>query len=243
MRRIRFSFVHGGLGLFLLGFLLVSCQEDQTNPVVSKTGSSSQVAGTPVPLGKVVPRNLADFFKGQTNPFYWYDPSHDWYHYFVDYGNFYTAYLGLPTTYTGTITEQPLSDGTAEVVVDLKSDNAFTNVYQVVAPFGYIMGASVNDVKFNNATAQLGSVRLYWDFINTGLGAPIPNLSSKGTKQVKMEATVYGPLSYLAQMGPTGTPGEAWTNQVGLLTHTNGDASADGYTAEYVKVKVVGKNK
>jgi hypothetical protein len=75
------------------------------------------------------------------------------------------------------------------------------------------------------------------------VNAPIPNLSSNGTKQIKMQDSVYGPLSYLAQMGPTGTPGEAWTNQVGLLTKTNGEASGDGYTAEYVKVKVVGKNK
>ena len=62
MRRILVLCMRGGLGLFLLGFLLVSCQKEQTNPVASTPSSSSKAAGTPVPVGKVA-RNAQNLIK------------------------------------------------------------------------------------------------------------------------------------------------------------------------------------
>ncbi len=231
--------VRGGLGIFVLGLLLMACQKDQTNPVSSISTPSSSIAGHPAPLGKQTTRPLSDFFKGQTFLWFWQNGDNPVYLYYVDYANFYTTYLGLPTTYTGSITETPLSDGTAEVVVDIQSDNAFTSVRQFT-PAGFVMGASVADVHNKIAPALLGSFHLKWDFINTAPGAPIPVLSSTGTVKNTIQASVWGPLSALAGLGPDGTPGHGWMNQIGLLTKVNGEPAIDGYTAEFVKVQAVG---
>lgn len=101
----------------------------------------------------------------------------------VDYAGVLAAYLrnhgiNLGTSVSGTVTEEPLADGTARVHVDVHTTNAFTWVTDDSTSFPgpTLLGNSVADV-LAGAAPVLGTCELEVVFINpAGPGAPLPNL-------------------------------------------------------------------
>lgn len=95
--------------------------------------------------------------------------------------------LGLGTTYTGSVTERPLTDGRAEVVVTLQTKNALTWVADLGESFDQddvqsascplLFGATGHEVK-EGATPALGESFLQLVLKNTAIGAPLPDLFS-----------------------------------------------------------------
>jgi hypothetical protein len=94
--------------------------------------------------------------------------------------------LGLGTTFRGSITERPLADGRAEVVITLQTQNALTWVADLggvdpneshCIPCQVLFGATGTDVK-DEATPALGDSFLQLVLKNTAIGAPLPDLFS-----------------------------------------------------------------
>lgn len=83
----------------------------------------------------------------------------------------------LGTRSSGNITERKLSDGRAQVTVTLRTTNALSWAtpccYFANGPL--IFGQRAQDVLQNKAAA-LGNVQFQMKFINTALGAPLPDL-------------------------------------------------------------------
>jgi hypothetical protein len=237
MRRIPMSFLRGMLCILCLGLLLVACQNEAVNPVSPTAGKD-----VTTPLYKANQRSISEFLSTQGDPTYWVGPDLAFY-YFVDYaGELDRAYgLNLGTTFSGSVTERPLSDGTAEITIDVRSHNALTWMGRFSPPFPIVLGKDPFEVA-GGATPTLGDVHFKWVLIIPAPGAPIPDLFAgfASTTKIQMEASAFGPLTAAAEMGPDGTPGHGWTNQVGLLTKSHGKPGIDGFTAEFVKLQRVG---
>ena len=228
---------------FALAFILVACQKEASNPLSSQA-ATDHIGQTALGKGSVVQRPLSDFLNSQTSTFFWFDSDNPQYAIVSDYAGQIAnaAGLSLGSTYTGTITEQALDDGTAKVVVDVKGSNVLTWTRLLNAPFSVVFGATAGQVA-GGATPALGTVHLRWEFINSAPGAPIPsNIGYAGTKRIDLQAQAFGALTAASGLGPDGTPGRTWTTQVGLLAippHTNTPLD-DRYPAEFVKIAKVG---
>jgi len=226
---------------FALALMLAACQKDASDPISSEPATTTAGVHSSLAKGPATQRPLSDFFNSQNTTYYWYDTENPQYALISDYaGLLAKAYgLNLGTTFDGTITETPLKDGTADVVVDLKGENVLTYTQLLNSPFSVVFGATPFNVKFNGATPALGTVRLKWEFINPAPGAPIPpNVGYAGSTRIDLNAQAFGELRAASGLGPDGTPGKTWTNQVGLLTtpaHTNKPLD-DGYAVEFVKI-------
>jgi hypothetical protein len=231
-------------------FVVMGCSDNSAVPV-SPTEQSISMQGTAATLAKggpVVQRPISDFLSTQVTGTAWYNGDNPLYRYLVDFAGVFPRNNGLdlPPTIEGTITERPLSDGTAEVTVDIRSHNALTWIDKY-ATHEVVFGEHPLAVKAH-ATPTLGYVHLRWDFINSEPRAPIPDFHAPNvpTKSVKMEANAFGPLKAAAGMGPDGTPGHGWTNQVGVFQKflydlpLEGQPGTDhGYTAQFVKLEAV----
>ena len=236
MRRMPRYFLPGILSIFCLGFLFVACQNEAVNPVSSTVGR-----GVATPLQKVAQRPISDFLSTQTFPTPWTSPKSD-FAYIVDYAGWVDRAFGLNlgTTFDGTVTEQPLSDGTAEVNIDVRSHNALTWMFNWVSdPNVRVFGMDPWSVQ-GGATPTLGDVHFKCTMIIPAPGAPIPDIYEALFTRLTMEASAFGPIAAAAGMGPDGTPGHGWTNQVGLVTKTHGRPGIDGFTAEVVTLQRVG---
>jgi hypothetical protein len=225
----------------LLAFVLISCQEKAADPVSSLGGSQR-----PSQLSSVVERPLTDFTLSQ-GPLFWYDSDNPMYNLVSDYtGKYNSTYgLNLGTTFEGSIREMALDDGTARVTVILHGKNVLTYAYLTASPYSLVFGRTPLQVQ-GGATPALGECFLRWEFINSAPGAPIPLLGTNG--KLNFNASAVGELRAAAELGPDGTRGQAWTNQVGLIDGIQPNKPLDdGYPAEFVKVKrlearMVGKN-
>jgi hypothetical protein len=81
------------------------------------------------------------------------------------------------TQIDGSITEQPLADGTVQVTVDLKADNAMAFVLRGPDLNGAVTyGARPQDLGDPRMAPALGSAHVFITFINTAPGAPLPDL-------------------------------------------------------------------
>jgi hypothetical protein len=175
----------------------------------------------------------------------------------VDYAGLADAWIrrasggsvSLGTRFSGSVTERPLADGRAEVSVVLLTDNALTWVVDGLdlADGTLLFGNRPADV-LGGATAALGSAHLLLKFINSAPGAPLPNIPQlaffpepgQEVLQVGFRANIPGPLR--AAFGvPEGTPGRMTVTQTGLFMTGFHGAVADGFPAEYVNLKVVGR--
>jgi hypothetical protein len=179
--------------------------------------------------------------------------------------NEYLISQGLPslgTTMSGKVTERPLADGRAEVTVILHTKNALTwtialdpqgpsDQFNSNPPlFGFRAPDIVAD-PLNNQPA-LGNSDLQVVFKNTALGAPLPDLVAcfiLGTCPAEIElvsisfrGTATGALHESAGLGPEGTPGRCFVVQTGILYRSSfKGATADGFPAEIVELRRVGK--
>jgi hypothetical protein len=88
----------------------------------------------------------------------------------------------LGTSWTGTITEQALADGRADVNVQLHTTNALTWVIQCTstgcdfANGTLLFGARTPQVRIQPQLAALGSSNFVIHFINTAPGAQLPDV-------------------------------------------------------------------
>jgi hypothetical protein len=166
---------------------------------------------------------------------------------------------GLGTTTDGSITERSLADGRVEVSVLVHTSNALAYVLQCqsVTPLAcdfaidpLLFGHRAQDVALGAATA-LGESFLHVVFKNPAPGLPLPDLTANSfcigdnpanceLVSLSFHATANGGLR--AGFGvPDGTPGKAIVAQTGVLfrAHFKG-ATADGFPAEMVELRVVG---
>lgn len=161
------------------------------------------------------------------------------------------GYPDLGTSFSGSVTTRPLSDGRILVHVELHTANALTFGMRITAPdFGdfatdpLIFGARAQDV-LAGATPGIGHCHasFAWkqspgpllDF-NHPFGDPgfeFVSLSFRGNAK--------GPLTALAGYGPDGTPGHLIISQTGIFRTTFMGATADAFPAEFVEVRATGK--
>jgi hypothetical protein len=193
----------------------------------------------------------------------WTDPKSDR-GFSLDYAALVDRYLGsmnlplLGTTYEGSIVEQPLADGRAEVHVSLHTKNAITWVTKgqdmsapdpSVPSFNLLFGARITDVLLRGANPALGEGFLTLKFISTRPGAAIPDLVQllsfplPGQELTVMDfrGQADGELRHLFLGVPDGTPGRAGCTETGLLTKAIPHPRMDGFPAEWINLQPIGK--
>jgi hypothetical protein len=228
------------IAFLCISLVLASCQNEVTTP-----SSPSSPAGDVNGLQKVAKRDISDFLSTQVSVITGLDPNDPDQKLFVSdcAGYLNDNYLlGLPSTFDGSIMEKPLPDGRAEVKISIRAHNVLTYVLSVLTgpPYPVLFGASRSMVE-GGATATLGEAKLEITFINSAPGAPIPDIYAMDISRITFNASAFGPLTAAAGLGPDGTRGHAWTNQVGLLTKVHGHPSIDGFATEYVRLQAVGR--
>lgn len=160
--------------------------------------------------------------------------------------------ISLGTETEGKVIERPLPDGHAEVTVLLHTKNALTwvveleSLVQPIDPYSdyLVFGNRALDV-LDGADPALGESFLKWVFINDAPGDPLPDLLAEivvgPTVEMIMlsfEAHADGTLREAFGV-PDGTPGRAQVTEIGLFPPGKG-ATADGWPAEHINLKVVG---
>ena len=194
-------------------------------------------------------RPVEDFVNAQRTTTGWTDPARNLI-VVVDYaGQRNRAIMAqggasLGTIIRGTITERPLPDGRAEVTVVLETTRAFTVVidFPPGGPLGpTYFGYRVPEV-VAGADAALSQSWFRLVFKNTGVGDPLPDISQIDTQDiVSIAITSDGQGVFREAFGvPEGTPGRAQVTQVGLFMTAFQGATADGFPAEHVLLRVVG---
>lgn len=173
----------------------------------------------------------------------------------VDYAGVANAWLisqggtALGTQTGGTIVERTLPDGRAELTVLLSTKKALTWVVDGCDFAGgtLLFGRRTPDV-LAGLQPSLGDSFMQWVFINTAPGDPLPDLvqllnvplPGQELRFVGFRAQADGELR--AAFGvPDGTPGQATIVQTAVLMASFKGATADGFPAEMVNLKVTGK--
>jgi len=159
----------------------------------------------------------------------------------------------LGTSFSGSVTERPLSDGRILVQVELHTTNALTFGMRITEPeFGnfatdpLIFGARAQDVRVG-ATPGIGECHasFAWkqdpgdllDFEHAFFfGGP-----GFETVDLSFRAMATGPLTDVAGLGPDGTPGSLRISQSCFFRTTFKGATVDACPAEYVEVRAIGK--
>jgi len=201
--------------------------------------------------GPTTTRPVGDFVNAQLFTIFWTDPARDLLA-VVDYAgerNNLIQSLGgasLGTSFGGQVTERPLPDGRAEVTVVLETTNAFVVARQLSTGtlyFGYAIPQVVG-----GAEAALSRSTFRLVFTNTGVGDPLPDLvqllfeplSGQEVRSISIAAAGSG--TFRAAFGvPDGTPGRVQVTQTGLFMTAFKGATADGFPAEHVLLRVVGR--
>lgn len=239
-----------------LAVAALACSGDATSPAAPSAPVAAQVTGTQGPAGvataTTTQRDIMDWVNAQTGEFFWTAPAQSTgarannLFMFIDYAGRTNAQIvaaggtSLGTTFSGSITERGLPDGTAEVHVRLHTDNAFADGGDLITGVLYF-GHTAGQV-FGGAQPGLGSCDLDLTFINTAPGAPLPNLGAipaSAFKTLFFRGSATGPLR--AAFGvPDGTPGRGHVVQNGLYQASGQGATADIFPAERVDFNQVG---
>jgi hypothetical protein len=164
----------------------------------------------------------------------------------VDYAGLSDDPLGgtLGTTFSGTISERTLKDGSVIITVHLRTSNALTYVIPFdpnssANQFGenpLIFGARASDV-LAGATPALANSKFDLEFTNAAPGLPIPDfeqlLFAPGPGQqllsVTFEATANGTFA-------DGTPGKVHVIERGIFDNGFHGAVGDGFPAEFINL-------
>jgi len=244
------------------------CRMNSTAPNLELSGSRTR-SGAPVVL-VTSQRPLSDFISTQGSTSLFFPPFPDFIAWTnnnpqtrfaaVDYTGLVAAYLqshGGPTLGTevdGTVSERALADGRAEVTVNLHVKNAMSWVCGlpgdiVTNPvlFGHRQGDLLADPSLKPG---LSNANMEVVFINDAPGAALPDLvtafilgnSTPGQelKFLKFRSDGPGPL-HAASGVNEGTPGRLQITQTGLFVTGGGGATGDGFPAEHVELRVVGR--
>jgi len=160
--------------------------------------------------------------------------------------------FSLGTTIDGSVLERSLADGRAEVTVILHTKNALAWVSAGDPNGSLLFGFRTSDIMADlTRTPGLAESHLMVVFKNTAPGAPLPDLvaafilGTPGPGQelvfISFHANAKGPLHAVFGV-PEGTPGRAIVTQTGvLLRGPFKGATADGFPAESVELRVIGK--
>lgn len=165
-----------------------------------------------------------------------------------DYAGLEDIVLGgtLGTTITGSINERPLADGRAEVSVVIHAHNALV---WAIEGFDYangplLFGARPADV-LKGATPSLGDCSLFYKFINSAPGAPLPDVIELGicrAQDLKVTSFTGQSSGLLAD----GTHGRLEVIQTGLVAtaakaNAQSRVALDAFPAEYIHIQATGK--
>jgi len=162
----------------------------------------------------------------------------------VDYAGLANATYGgvFGTQTSGTVVEQPLPDGRAEVTVTLHTTRALTWVAECCdfANGTLLFGHRAPDV-LAGADAALGDSFFQISFTNTAPGAPLPDLiqlffapaPGQQLHQFVFRATATGTLRSAFGV-PDGTPGRVTVAETGNIARSN-------FQAAVVNVRETGK--
>lgn len=183
----------------------------------------------------------------------------------VDYAGLANAYFGniFGTTMSGTVVEQPLTDGTAEVrvllfterangwVIELKTSDPRAVQLADIASKPTLFGHRPQDAGGH----ALGRASLEIHFVNPAPGAPLPDLTELYNVDIqrliftRFNYAASGPLT--AAFGvPEGTPGRCKIEQVGLVRQyfaflekekAKSRVALDAFPAESISLSVVGR--
>ncbi len=156
--------------------------------------------------------------------------------------------ISFGTTFSGSVTEQALEDGRAEVHVRLNTRNALTWATDGCdfASSPLLFGHRAPDV-LAGADAALGDVHFQITFINTAPGAPLPDLiqlffvpeAGQELRMLAVDARAEGTLR-AAYGVPDGTPGRLTDIQSGLFMTRFMGATGDGFPVERITLHPVG---
>jgi hypothetical protein len=162
-----------------------------------------------------------------------------------DYAGLANDVLGnLGTTFSGSISERTLQDGSVIITIHLKTSNALAWVIPFDPngsgnQFGdnpLIFGARVNDIQAG-ATPSLGDCKLDLTITNTAPGLPIPDFEQllfdaqpgQNILSVVFEGTASGTFA-------DGTAGKVHVIERGILDNGFHGAVADGFPAEFINL-------
>jgi len=187
----------------------------------------------------------------------------------IDYAGLADRWLtesgdSVGTQFYGSITERPMADGRAEVLVNLQTKNALTWVAQgeltydedenetlicdsASAPL--LFGHRAPDVLYGGEEPALCDAYLLVKFINTVPGAPLPDLiqlsaspeEGQELTSIAMRCSTKGPLR--EDFGvEDGTPGRVVLTQTGLLINQRiSQAAVRRFPVEFIYLEVLGK--
>jgi len=187
------------------------------------------------------------------NHFPWSSPD---YFALIDYAGVANRWLianggrDLGTTITGTVTERPLKDGSAEISVVLHTKNAMTlvsfpGVWRIlpVEDRPLYMGATVQGI-MAGAEPALAECQLQARFTIVAPGAPLPDLQAPEAWVNMMQLSIRGCATGALHeaFGVTeGTPGKCTIDQTGIFHANWKGATEDGFPAEHIDLRVVGR--
>ncbi len=154
------------------------------------------------------------------------------------------------TTVDGTISENLLPSGLADVKVIVHSSNALTRAFD--AAFEPVFGYTFGEV-LDGAEPTLGEALMQVTFTNTAPAAPLPDFNQllicpapgQALEVFSMRARASGPLR--AAFGvPEGTPGRLEVTQTGLigtsaLVNPHSRLAVDAFPAEKAIVRATGR--
>ena len=160
--------------------------------------------------------------------------------------------VDLGTTTSGSVTERPLADGRAEVHVVLHTKNANTFGQSACNDFNtdpLTFGSRPADV-IAGADAALGNGTFHIRFISPAPGAPLPDLlqlafSPEEGQELLMLSIYYTAFGTLhsASGFAEGTPGRLTCTQTGILFSGFHGAVGDGFPAEIIDLRPVGRGR
>jgi hypothetical protein len=176
----------------------------------------------------------------------------------VDYAGLAAEYLAnlpnpiaLGTTTQGTVTDRPLRDGRSQVSVVLRTTNALTWAAANADSGPLVFGYRAADLAANPAlTPALSESQLHVVFKNTAQGDPLPDLvdafilgnASPGQELVSIAFRSNGTGPLRAAFGVAeGTRGRCIVSQTGLFMTGFHGAVADGFPAENVELRALGR--
>ena len=160
--------------------------------------------------------------------------------------------VSLGTETAGTVIEQPLADGRAEVHVVLRTKNALTWVvedpeFEPTGPlvFGHRAPEVLNEGKEPGLCNSVFEVK----FIHTNPGGDLPDMiqilffpeEGQEVLYIAERCNAAGPLREGFDDVPDGTPGRASVVETGLLMTPFRGAVGDGFPVERIELHVVGK--
>jgi hypothetical protein len=151
----------------------------------------------------------------------------------------------LGTTFSGSVSERTVADGSVIITIHLHTSNALVYVIPFdpstpgVNQFGenpLIFGARVADVQAG-ATPALGDSTLDIVITNTAPGLPIPDLeqylfapeTGQNILSVTFEGTASGQFA-------SGGSGKVHVIERGIFNHGSNGALADGFPAEFINL-------